>query len=158
MTQPSTLEPDEYDEWLDRVRSTYEAVRFTCHHRLGDRLLASRVSAQVVAGMLARPGVFRFFGMPFSARVGHLAEEQIAAARRGELQGSAVWPELERRLRELTEQQRRVFVLSFVHGSGTEETARKLGVPEEVAHDLRDDVLRLVRGIAGTNEIPGDGT
>ncbi|MDN5856734.1 MAG: hypothetical protein L0K86_28635, partial [Actinomycetia bacterium] len=56
----------EYAAWLDRVRATYEAVRYTCAHRLADPALAEQVSVQVVAGMVARPAVFRYFGLPYS--------------------------------------------------------------------------------------------
>jgi DNA-directed RNA polymerase specialized sigma24 family protein len=140
---------DEYEEWLDRVRSTYEAVSFTCVHRLGDRHLADQVSAQVVAGMISKPGVVRFFGLPYSARIGHLAEDRIAAARAGQSYPTIDWSDLLRNLREIPQQQRRVFVLSCVRGSGPQEIAEELGVSVSAARELRDDVLRRMRSIAG---------
>lgn len=146
---------DEYEEWLDRVRSTYEAVSFTCLHRLGDRRLADRVSAQVVAGMIAKPGVFRFFGLPYSARIGHLAEDRIAAARAGQSRPTTEWSDLLQNLRELPQQQRRVFVLSCVRGHGPQEIAEELGVSVIAARELRDDVLHRMRSIAG-EEAGGD--
>lgn len=146
---PQTSVPDEYEEWLERLRSTYEAVSFTCVHRLGDRTLADQVSAQVVVGMLAKPGVFRFFGLPFSARIGHLAEDRIAAAKAGELGPPVDWTTVLRELRALPRLERRVFVLSCVHGHELPEIAANLGASLGTVREIRDQVLRHMRGIAG---------
>ena len=54
----------EWDAWRERVRATYEAVEYTCAHRLADATLAGPVAVQVVAGLIARPQVFRYFGLP----------------------------------------------------------------------------------------------
>lgn len=156
MTQPSTSAPDEYEEWLDRLRSTYEAVGFTCLHRLGDRRLAEQVSAQVVLGMLAKPSVFRFFGLPYSARIGHLAEDRIAAAKAGEPCPAIDWSDLVGKLQEIPVQQRHVFVLGCVQGHQPPEIADRLGVPVSTARKLYDDVLRRMRSIVGENTEPDD--
>jgi hypothetical protein len=50
----------EYGEWLDRHRTTFEAVRHTCSHRLSDPGLAEQVSLQVVAGLVARHSRARY--------------------------------------------------------------------------------------------------
>lgn len=149
MRQDSAPELDEYEQWLDRVRSTYESVSFTCLHRLGDRTIADRVSAEVVAGMLAKPGVFRFFGLPYSARIGHLAEDRIAAARISEPHGTVEWPDLLRGLQELSRDERHLFVLTCVRGNTSEEIAEDLGVSVEAAQELRERVLHHMRRIAG---------
>lgn len=154
MPEPSPAPPDEYEEWLDRVRSTYESVSFTCVYRLGDRSLAENVGAQVIAGMIARPKVFRFFGLPYSARIGHLAEDRIAAARAGQLSPTVTWAGLLRRLRDVPPQQQHVFVLSYVRGIDIEDIAQQLGISVSAAQRLRADVLGAMREISGEN--PGD--
>ena len=69
----------EFAEWLERVRATFEAVQYTCAHRLADPTLAEQVSVQVVAGMVSRPAVFRYFGLPYCGT--HRAAGRGAAGR-----------------------------------------------------------------------------
>ena len=39
----------------------------------------------MVAGLIARPQVFRYFGLPYSGRIAKLAEARLAEAAAGEL-------------------------------------------------------------------------
>lgn len=149
---------DEYEKWLERVRSTYESVMFICRHRLGDRQLADQVSAQVVAAMIRKPAVFRYFGLPYSARIGHLAEDRIAAARSGRLGNTANWPDLLRSLGELPDMHRSVFVLACVHGQEIEKVAGDLEMSVPTARELRDEVLRRMRTIGGEGNYEDEGS
>jgi len=152
MTQPGSpgsaeAPTDGYEEWLDRLRSTYESISFSCVHRLGDRALADRVAAQVVAGLLRKPSVFRFFGLPYSARIGHLAEDHIAAAKAGDRNQTADWARILRNLRALPQLTRTVFVLSCVHGLDAAQIATHLGLTDDAAHDAVADALAQMRAI-----------
>lgn len=54
----------EYDAWVQRIRHTHDAVRFTVAHRIKNWERAENVAVQVVTAMLSRPRVFRYQGCP----------------------------------------------------------------------------------------------
>jgi hypothetical protein len=119
----TTLLP-EYAGWLDRVRATYEAVCYTCRHRLSDPRLAEQVSVQVIAGMVARPGVFRYFGLPYSGRIARLAEARLAEADSGRLARVCTWAELRDALGAVPPGHQAVLVATCVRGEDADENAR----------------------------------
>jgi hypothetical protein len=135
---------DEFDEWLGRVGALFEAVRFTCTHRLADPSLAEQVSVQVVAGMVARPAVFRYFGLPFSGRIAKLAEGLIATADAGELAPVCGWPELRDRIADLAPEHREVFVVTCLRGGDVQELAAALSCDEAVAEGRHEAMLTYV--------------
>jgi hypothetical protein len=130
----------EFDEWLDRLRALFEAVRFTCTHRLADPSLAEQVSVQVVAGMVARPAVFRYFGLPFSGRIAKLAEGLIAVADRGELGAVCAWPELRDRIAGLPHEHHAAFVVTCLRGGDVEELAAVLSC-DGAAAEYRNEAM-----------------
>lgn len=134
----------EFDEWLDRVRATFEAVRYTCAHRLADPALAEQVSVQVVAGMVSRPGVFRYFGLPYSGRIARLAEARIAEADAGELATVCRWTELRDRLVALPEEHREALVVTCLRGGDVEELAAVIGCDEPAAESRHEAMLTYV--------------
>lgn len=138
----------EYEAWAERVRATYEAITYTCHHRLRDRGLATQVGIQVVADLVARPGVFRYFGLPYSGRIARLAEARIAEARQGCLAVVREWPALVERLAALPPEHREVLVLTCVLGRDDVELASSLGCDEVVAAGRREATMKLMRKIA----------
>lgn len=156
---PAPVDPDpapegaefapEFDEWLDRLGALFEAVRFTCTHRLADPSLAEQVGVQVVAGMVARPAVFRYFGLPFSGRIAKLAEGLIAVADAGELVSVCGWPELRDRVGGLPAEHRAAFVVTCLRGGDVEELAAVLscdGAAAEYRHEaMLADLGELVR-------------
>ncbi|MPZ67395.1 MAG: hypothetical protein GEU83_18470 [Pseudonocardiaceae bacterium] len=149
MNAPAATEyADEYVHWTERVRATYEAISYTCHHRLGDHQLAERVAVQVVAGLVARPGVFRYFGLPYSGRIAKLAEKRIAEAQQGRLAAVGDWDELRDSLDEVTAAHQEVFVLTCVRGCDDEEVAATLGCDPVAAAGRRDATMALMRHIA----------
>jgi hypothetical protein len=111
----------EYAHWLERVRATYEAVAYTVGHRLGNPRLGEQVSVQVVAGMVARPGVFRYSGLPYSGRIARLAEARIAEARAGTLARVCTWTELREALAAVPPVHQHVVVTTCVHGRPADE-------------------------------------
>ena len=136
-----------YEEWLERLSATYRSVAYCCFHRLRDREAAERVSVEVVAEMLARPKVFRYFGLPFSGQIGRLAEPRIARARqettvRG---GYSSWQELLIRLRSVSEEHQAVFVLTYIEGYADSELAVALGCDEATARLRRESTTNLLR-------------
>lgn len=134
----------EFDEWLERVVALFEAVRFTCRHRLADPALAEQVGVQVVAGMVARPTVFRYFGLPFSGRIAKLAEGLIAAADAGELVTVCGWPELRDRITDLPQEHRAVLVVTCLRGGDVEDLAAVLSCDEAVAEGRHEAMLTYV--------------
>lgn len=146
MTDTEMLRP-RYAEWLGRVTATYRAVAYTCGHRLHDRELGGRVSAAVVAGLVARPGVFRYQGLPFSGRIATLAEASLAEARQGRLPEGPAWSELRAALARVPPALQDVFVLTCVDGQGAEMVATSLGCAADEARARYDAALRLMREI-----------
>jgi hypothetical protein len=138
----------EYAEWLDRVRATYEAVRYTCSHRLDDPTLADPVAVQVTAGLLARPSVFRYFGLPFSGRIARLAEARIAEADAGELASVCGWTELRERLETMPVRHRRVLVATCLRGDDDRALAVVLGCDEPTARAEHETTLAFMRELA----------
>jgi hypothetical protein len=149
MCIPATIAP-EFGEWLDRVRATYEAVTYTCSYRLADPDLGARVGFGVVAGLIAAPGVFRHFGLPYSGRIAHLAEPLIAAARAGTLAVPGSWPQLWSRLIAIPEAHRAVLVLACLRGYDDDHLAAVLGCPTSSATTRRADTLAYMRALATT--------
>ncbi len=140
-----------YEEWLGRLSATYRSVAYCCFHRLRDREAAERVSVEVVAEMLARPKVFRYFGLPFSGQIGRLAEPRIDRARQGitvERGGDASWQELLVRLRNVPEAHQAVFVLTCIEGRADPDVAAALGCDEDTARLRRENTMDLLRGLS----------
>ncbi len=135
----------DFAEWLERVRATFEAVRYTCAHRLADPTLAEQVSVQVVAGMVSRPGVFRYFGLPYSGRIAKLAEARLAEADAGELVTVCGWPELLGRLVNLPDEHREALVVMCVRGADVESLAAVLCC-DEVSAERRHEAMLLFMG------------
>ncbi len=139
-----------YEEWLERLSATYRSVAYCCFHRLRNREAAERVSVEVVAEMLARPKVFRYFGLPFSGQIGRLAEPRIARARQGTtvVGGDSSWQELLIRLRSVPKEHQAVFVQTCVEGYTDPEVAAALGCDEDTAKLYRENTMNLLRELS----------
>ena len=139
-----------YEEWLKRLSATYRSVAYCCFHRLRDREAAERVSVEVVAEMLARPKVFRYFGLPFSGQIGRLAEPRIArAGQRTTVAGSdSSWQELLIRLRSVPKEHQAVFVLTYIKGYTGPELAVALDCQEDTAELRRENTTNLLRELS----------
>lgn len=138
----------DFAEWLDRVRATFEAVQYTCAHRLADPSLAEQVSVQVVAGMVSRPAVFRYFGLPYSGRIAKLAEAHLAEADAGELATVCGWPELLERLAHLPDEYRAALVVMCVRGDDVGSLAAVLSCDEASAGSRHEAMLRFMNELA----------
>jgi DNA-directed RNA polymerase specialized sigma24 family protein len=146
MSTPVSLLP-EYEAWMERVCSTYDAIAYTCHHRLGNRRLAEQVSVQVLAGLLAKPKIFRYFGLPYSGRIARLAEARLAEAREGRLADVGSWPELLQALTGLPREHQEVLVLTCVRGDDDGQLASNLGCDSHTAHIRRHSTMEYLRGL-----------
>lgn len=141
-TPPEPALLPEYEAWLSRVRMICESVAYCCFHRLGrDAALAERVSVEVAAGLLARPKVFQFYGLPFSGRVAHLTERGIARASAGEDGGRCAWPVVHAALTELTLEEQEVVVHVCVEGCDDDALHAALGCDELEAARRREATL-----------------
>lgn len=145
----------EMDRWLDRIGALYEAVRFTCTHRLADPSQAEQVAVQVVAGMVARPAVFRYFGLPFSGRIATLAEGLIAVADAGELATVCEWPELRDRVAGLPPEHRAAFVVTCLRGGDVEELAAVLSCDAAAAEYRHEAMLADLGELVRPGLAPG---
>jgi hypothetical protein len=132
--EPPTVVPA-YLAWLERFEATYRSVAFCCWHRLGDQALADQVSALVVSALLSRPRIFRQWGLPYSGRLAHLAEEQIAAAKAERLLPGNDWDHLLTELLAFDELEQQAFVMVCIEAFDDHQIARELAceVPEVVA-------------------------
>jgi hypothetical protein len=106
------------------------------------------VAVRVVAGLIGRPGVFRYQGLLYSGRVGSLAEPLIAQAGSGALQDGCDWVGLRDALTAVPCTLQRVLVLTCVHGFDDDQVACALHCSRVQAADLRVDVLRCMSDIA----------
>jgi hypothetical protein len=147
----------EFAGWLERVRATFEAVRYTCAHRLADPTLAEQVSVQVVAGMVSRPGVFRYFGLPYSGRIAKLAEARLAEADAGELATVCGWAELLGRLVEVPDEHRGALVMMCVRGDDLESLAAVLSCDEASAESRHEAMLLFMSELARPGLAPVTG-
>lgn len=123
ISRPDPL-PD-YAAWLDRVTATFQAVSYTCRVRLGDAKAAEAVALRVATGLVARPGVFRHWGLPYSGRIAKLAEDGIAEARAGGPVCTGSWPAFRASLDALPVQAQAEIVLTCVDGLSDEELAAR---------------------------------
>jgi hypothetical protein len=135
----------EWDAWRERVRATYEAVEYTCAHRLADAALAESVAVQVVAGLIARPQVFRYFGLPYSGRIAKLAEARLAEAAAGELAAVCGWAYLSERLDAVSRAHRDALVVTCVRGEGDAALAAAWGSDEATAAAGHAAMLAFLR-------------
>jgi hypothetical protein len=141
MTESRTdLLPD-YEGWLERVSATYESVAYCCFYRLRDRAVADQVSVQVVAGLIGKPKIFKYFGLPYSGRIGRLAERRIAQARQGTLAMGGDWPELFAALVAMPTVNQKVLHLACVLGYDDAELATALECNEEEARIRRKQTV-----------------
>jgi hypothetical protein len=147
MSTPASPLP-EYEAWMERVCATHDAITYTCHHRLGNRRLAEQVSAQVLAELLAKPKVFRYFGLPYSGRIARLAEARLTEAREGRLSEVGDWPELLRGLTELPLEHQEVLVLTCVRGDDDGQLASNLGCDAHTAALRRHSTMAYLRSLA----------
>ena len=138
-----------YEEWLERLTATYNAVAHCCSYRLRDRKAAECVSAEVVAEMLTRPKVFGYYGLPFSGQIGRLAEPRITRARQETpVGGESGWQELLSRLRGVPREHQTVFLLTCIEGCSDGEIAAELGCDEGTAKLRRERTLNLMREVS----------
>ncbi len=138
----------EFAQWLDRVRATFEAVEYTVSHRLANPGLAAQVAVQVAAGLVSRPMVFRFQGLPYSGRLARLAETRIAEADAGTLATVCGWAELYARLGAVSAEHRDVLVRVCVRGEDLGTLAAGLDCDEAVATARRAATLSFMHDVA----------
>ncbi|HLL39293.1 MAG TPA: hypothetical protein VK357_06450 [Rubrobacteraceae bacterium] len=138
-----------YEEWLERLSATYGSVAHCCLYRLQDRAAAENVSMEVVAEMLARPKVFRFFGLPFSGQLAKLAEPRIAQVQQGvTVGGNMDWQEFLVRLRSVSKEHQEVFLLTCIEGYTDPEIALALGCDEDAAKLRRESTMGLLQELS----------
>ena len=138
----------EYAEWLDRVTATYQAVSYTCRIRLGDAVAGEAVAMRVATGLVARPAVFRHWGLPFSGRIAKLAQDAIADARAGRVMTVGPWAPFRRALAAVPPEAQTMFVLTCVDGLGDDQLAERCGCDRATAEQRRAGVLDHMRALA----------
>ncbi|GLZ56208.1 hypothetical protein [Actinomycetospora sp. NBRC 106378] len=136
-----------YAEWIDRVTATYEAVSYTCRVRLGDPAVAEGVAVHVAGGLVARPGVFRYWGLPYSGRIAKLAEAGIEDALAGRARRGS-FGALRDDLTDLPPALQTVFVLCCVEGVDDDELAAACACDVPDAAQRRATVLRHMSELA----------
>jgi hypothetical protein len=137
----------EFAEWVYRLQCTYRAVAFTCRHRLSNPAHAESLAVWVVAGLLERPTVFRYFGLPFSGRIAALAENMLAEAEAGNPPAPADWSELENRVLSIPDHHRKVLISVCLNGDDIDTLAAKLGCDTEEAIRRRTALIGYMRDV-----------
>lgn len=138
----------EYAEWLDRVTATFDAVSYTCRVRLKNRAAAEAVALRVATGLVARPAVFRHWGLPYSGRIAKLAEDGIADALGGRLTPRGSWEGLRRALTLVPVEHQATLVLTCVEGLADEQLAEAWGCDAPTAGARRAGTLAHMRELA----------
>lgn len=146
-TDAPDLLPD-YAEWLARVIATVEAVSYTCRVRLGDAVAGDAVALRVATGLVARPAVFRHWGLPYSGRIAKLAEAGIADARAGQAVGAGSWPLFRAELAAVPAEHQVCLVATCVEGFADDELARTWGCDAATAAARRAATLTHMRDLA----------
>ncbi len=139
----------EWAAWRERVQATYAAVEYTCAHRLTDPSLAGAVAVQVVAGLVARPQIFRYFGLPFSGRIAKLAEARLAEAAAGELATVCAWGYLRERLDAVPDPHRDALVVTCALGEDASALASAWSCDDATAEAGHRAMLAFMREVAG---------
>ncbi|WP_425005611.1 hypothetical protein [Mycolicibacterium sp. S3B2] len=116
----------DYQRWIERLCDTHDSVRYTIGHRLRDFDRAERLSVQVVLHMLGKPNVFRYQGLPYSARIGSVAET-LLAAKPADDEKSPDWPTVVAYLEQMPVPLRLVHVGAFIHGVADDDLIGALG-------------------------------
>jgi hypothetical protein len=146
---PGSDSAQEYADWVLRIRNTYVSVVHCCKYRLPEHPDGpARVGLDVIAGLLERPRVFQFFGLPFSGRVGHIAERSISAVANGADASAAIgFAEVEQRLLDTTAEHQEVIVYAWVDGHEGEALAEALHLDLVVAEQRRNAALAHLKTI-----------
>ncbi len=144
----------EFEQWLQRLVATHDAVTYTCTYRVGDPVLAGEVSYRVMAALVGKPQVFRHYGLPYSGRIGRLAEPLIARARQGELVAGTTnqWEELLGQLRVMPTEIRAIVVAGWVLGNRGEALGILLGCDGGTADLRRESALKWMNA-----RVPAEG-
>ena len=128
----------EYQRWTQRVHDTHDAVRYTYGSRAGDWAIADLVAVHVILQMLEKPQVFRYQGLPYSARIGSLAGPLLNGERSDPaLMHSVTWDDIQQHLSACPEMVRAAVVCAFVHGCSAEEMAQRMGCTSGESTELR---------------------
>ncbi|MEU3476443.1 MULTISPECIES: hypothetical protein [Williamsia] len=136
---------EQFQHWLDRVRDTHDAVRFTVGHRLhGDWERAEAVSIEVIVRMLTKPKVFRYQGLPYSGRIGSVAESILAAPATDTPPELPDWLTLTSYLEQMSPQLRPVLVGAFVDGLDDEHISAEVGLPTAIVLTMRKEVEKYL--------------
>lgn len=140
---PQAGDRADYAQWIDRLRATAQSVAFCCAYQLADRSLADAVGARVVAGLIGRPGIFKYSGLPYSGRVARHTERGIELARSGALIGGLTWDRLERRLQAVDHEHRALMIHAWVDDRPDQELATVLGCEQSEAVARKERSLRF---------------
>lgn len=132
---------DGFYPWLSRVADTHDSVRYTVEHRVKDWRRAESVSVGVVLEMLKRPKVFRYQGLPYSGRIGSVAELLLAAPPSKRELAQPDWPTLVDYLNDMTTLQRAILVAFFVDNVEPSEVAASLAITSDAVVAARDSVV-----------------
>ncbi|OPX05900.1 hypothetical protein [Mycobacterium sp. AT1] len=146
----------DYQEWLQRLQDTCDAVRYTYGCRDGgDPDFAEMLGVHVILQMLGKPNVFRYHGMPFSARIGNLAGPFLnRESDRSELTLAVSWTAVKTYLEACPEHLKAAVVCSFIHGDSIEAMSERLRWSVDKSTRLRAEAAAYL-GRAG---IPADGS
>jgi hypothetical protein len=145
------LLPD-YAEWLERVSATVAAVSYTCRVRLGGgpeaAVAGEAVALRVATGLVARPAVFRHWGLPYSGRIAKLAEAGLADAAAGHAVGRGSWRVFHAALAAVPPEHQETLVATCVEGLGDDDLAAAWGCDPATAGARRAATLAHMKELA----------
>lgn len=140
--------PAAYEDWLERLRATYQSVVYCCRYQVGDERASQAVGVRVVAGLVGKPGVFKYSGLPFSGRLARYTERGIADAKAGVLPFGVGWDVFIERLRQVPPAHQEFMVLGWVDGRDDQAFAELRGCDAAAAAALRSASLAFWQKIS----------
>ena len=102
-------------------------------------------------GLVARPAVFRHWGLPYSGRIAKLAEDGIVEVREGRLPRGGSWPGFRSALAGVPVEHQATIVLTCVEGWSDAELAAEWGCDTVAAGARRARTLAHLKDLVDSH-------
>ncbi|MBI2855559.1 MAG: sigma-70 family RNA polymerase sigma factor [Chloroflexi bacterium] len=163
------------EAWVEIYQRHFPSIYAYLLRRTGDPAVSEDLASSVFLGALERIGSFNYRGVPLVAWLFRIAHNQLVdhwrrsehlsnsplpeqqsnpgSSPQEELELSLLRQDLQRALAKVTEEQRQVLLLRFIHGLGIKEIAYTLNKPQGAVKALQHRGLASLRRILSRGEV-----
>ena len=163
------------EAWVEIYQRHFPSIYGYLLRRTGDPAVSEDLASSVFLGALERIGSFSYRGVPLVAWLFRIAHNQLVDHWRKserlsnsplpgqqndpgnspqeELELSLLRDDLRRALAQVTEDQRQVLLLRFIHGLGIKEIAYALNKPQGAVKSLQHRGLASLKRVLSRGEI-----